>query len=148
MTIQTLTVPRGLGILGVVAFVFFGGMAGFSVAGHTRAPLMATALFAAFALAGGWMALAVLVERYVLSASGLSFRPLVGRIREVEWDDVRDLSHNQWMNWFSVRGRTQEIRVSSTFQPLSGFARAVLTHVDHAAIKPETLAILRELADT
>jgi len=131
---ETLRPHRSLAAFGAITFLFFGGMALLSTVSQRPATLATTALIAAFALAGAWMAVAALVEHHVVTEVGLRFHPLIGRPREVNWHEVTDVRYSPGMQWFRVRGAGAEVRVSRIFQGLATFATMVLDKVDHSAI--------------
>lgn len=101
----------------------------------------------------GLMALAILqiadhfMERYDLSAAGISFRGLLRRPGHVQWAEVERIQYSRMLLWFvlHVRGG-RRLRVSVMLAGIPEFARHLLRHAPAAAIGPDVRPILESSA--
>lgn len=143
---NTLTPPRSLLIIGLICFLVFGGVAGFSYA--RGEPWWTTAGFAGVALAALAIVADYVIARHQVSDSGLCYGRWFGSRRSLRWSELRTVRYAPLTKWFRLEAANGEVaRISAYLTGLPEFARLILKHAPSDSIEEETLFILQATAD-
>jgi hypothetical protein len=138
--------PKSMPIIGGVLFLLFSGMAVHSNV-YRAATWGTTAVLLGIAAMSLLLVLEYIVDRHRVSESGMDYRRLSGRRRDLRWADLRSVRYSPFMRWFRLETAGGEVaRISAMLAGLPEFAHLLLRHAPAESIDEETMVILRATA--
>lgn len=139
--------PPSTLIIGLIGFVFFGGLALVSHFVNGAATWIATVIFIGFALLSVPILADYFRARHEVSEEGLSFGRMFGRRGYVKWSDLRRVKYLPSMKWFRLETGSGDVaRISAMLTGLPQFARFLLEHAPTEAIDIKTIPVLEATA--
>jgi hypothetical protein len=142
--------PSSTLIMGLMCFVFFGGIAGVSniVFPNRTTTWWTTSIFVGFALLSALMIIDYFMVKHQAAEDGLAYRKLVGTRKYLRWSDLCDVRYAPVLKWFRLETRSGDVaRISVMLMGLPEFARLLLEEAPEDAVDSGTLRILQATAE-